>query len=85
MTDNKRIVDVIADALEMHINNTVKDNSYITSMNAELSEHQRSEVEEIIQDVVSEYADSIIDERISNWMDENLHDRIAGRINITFD
>lgn len=81
MTD-KRIVDVIADALEMHISNTVRDN---TSMNAELSEYQRSEVEEIIQDVLSEYADSIIDERISNWMDENLTDRIAGRINITFD
>lgn len=82
MTDNKRIVDVIADALEMHISNTVRDN---TSMNNELSEYQRSEVEEIIQDVVSEYADSIIDERISDWMDENLEDRIAGRINITFD
>ena len=82
MTDNKRIVDVIADALEMHINNTVKDN---TSMNAELSEYQRSEVEDMIQDVVSEYADSIIDERISDWMNENLADRIAGRINITFD
>ena len=82
MTDNKRIVDVIADALEMHISNTVRDN---TSMNNELSEYQRSEVEEMIQDVVSEYVDSIIDERISNWMDENLHDRIAGRINITFD
>ena len=81
MTD-KRIVDVIADALEMHISNTVRDN---TSMNNELSEYQRSEVEEIIQDVISEYADSIIDERISNWMDENLTDRIAGRINITFD
>lgn len=82
MTDNKRIVDVIADALEMHISNTVKEN---TSMNDELSEYQRSEIEDIIHETVSEYFDSNIDERISNWMDENLHDLIAGRINITFD
>ena len=46
MTDNKRIVDVIADALEMHISNTVKEN---TSMNDELSEYQRSEIEDIIR------------------------------------
>lgn len=82
MTDNKRIVDVIADALEMHISNTVKDN---TSINNELSESQRSEVEDMIHEIVSEYFDSNIDERISDWMNENLHDRIAGRINITFD
>lgn len=81
MTDNKRIVDVIADALELHISNTVKDN---TSMNAELSESQRSEVEDMIYETISEYFDSNIDERITNWMDENLEDRIAGRINITF-
>jgi len=82
MTDNKRIVDVIADALELHISNTVRDN---TSMNTELSQYQRSEVEDMIQETVSEYVDSIMDERITNWMDENLEDRIAGRINITFD
>lgn len=78
MTNDKQIMDVIADALEMHINNCIRES--LASQ-----ESLRSDIRDMIEETVGDYVDSILGDRITEWMDECLEDRIAGRISITFD